>query len=330
MSITIGTEYVALPPAAFVSPNIGPTPFNTLAVQANTLYALHAPPLVSVMPSRIPATADANFTCAIFPSADGMRYFVTVTVWTADVGTIDLSIAVSDSVGASWSILDFTTLATSSSFATWETSFAIAADRRHIRIIGENCLDGVSAPMDWFCSHFMACPYPDTSEPPFAAPFAVPSGFKVWDDALLTATGGPLSTEMVERIHSNSYSVLRDRHMCVASFCQEEGPLALIQSNDDEVLIGVCKIDLPNQGPYALLRMAARMTTSGSGAVPDFPLRAVIGDWSVKFTGTGELETSETSALVGPDKTMLYLFATGTATRATCVDYFIAWLEAPT
>jgi hypothetical protein len=143
--------------------------------------------------------------------------------------------------------------------------------------------------------------YPDPPDTDLTAATAIKaSGFRPWDDALLTTTGGPVNTEMVDRAQRNAICVVRDRRVVLASFVQEgttttrwSCPGAAMSDPTALQLIGMGRASVPGQSSVDVTVYALADTT---GASTNDLVVVTLGQGSdqqtVKLNATGLLVAS--------------------------------------
>jgi hypothetical protein len=137
----------------------------------------------------------------------------------------------------------------------WETNSQtgiIPADARLLRVE----MTGIGGNI--YPSGFTAHPSPDSAAVPFVAPYGeTPSGFRVFDDGLLTLAGAPINTECLDRTLHNTRAVVRDRQQAVFSFVQDDGtaqnprfsaPPASTISTGLSALLGCVQCFIPHNG----------------------------------------------------------------------------------
>jgi hypothetical protein len=66
------------------------------------------------------------------------------------------------------------------------------------------------------------------------------SGFVPYDDDLLTATGGPINTELMNRACNSSAAVIADRQQCLFSFVNDGSTVARITKAGADTIKPIC------------------------------------------------------------------------------------------
>lgn len=253
MTVTYNAALAITKMQALLAPNMAAEPLATALANANSLYALHQPALVSFCPIHDTTTGrDVSFTVGCRPSADGLRYAFAHQLlpgWTGNV-TVRVYSGRGDGPTTWTTIYGPTNVAVTN--GVWKDHRhhgVIAATEDRLRIV----YTGVGG--TFLVSHVLAYPDPDPAVAPMVAPWGQqPSGFWPADDALL-ATGGPVHTELLDRCLRNSVAVLRDRYQAVGSFVQDDGVLQQprwvapfgTEAVGDWALVGKARAMLPYQ-----------------------------------------------------------------------------------
>jgi hypothetical protein len=295
MAITIPAKLVIAAKNDLLTPPIDIDPIGAALENLNFLYAHHAPALVSVMPILVSGlNRDTSFTFGVMPSQDGLRYAFEHRLYPAATG--NTSVRVEQWTGAAWSDV-YAATAHATVAATWKVishtgTISRLADRLRVTYSAST---GAYVP-----SHILAYPSPDTSLAPFAATWAVTSGFKSYADGLLDAgtTGQPLTTEHLDRCASGSIIVLRDRYHNLMSCVQEDGGLGVprvvapsaCSGNTGWVTVGRARGQWPGQ-KGAVLQVRA-MATHSAGSLASAIRVGLVGGPSVLLTADGTLQSN--------------------------------------
>ena len=220
MGVTYNTALTIKKMAQLLAPGIAAEPLATALANANSLYRLHQPALVSFCPVHTPTLGrDCSFTVGCKPSVDAIRYKFAHQVlprWTGNI-TVRVDSGRGDGPTTWMTIYGPTAVAvTTDTWLDHRHHGVIGADEDRLRVI----YTGVGGNV--LISHVLAYPDPDPAAVPIVAPYGQqPSGFWPADDALL-ATTGPVHTELLDRCLRNSVAVLRDRYQALGSFVQED------------------------------------------------------------------------------------------------------------
>lgn len=309
MAVTIPATLQIADQHTFLVPAMAVNPLGDALENGNHLYRYFRPPLVSAMPLWEPTqNRNSSWTFGIYPSADALRYTFEHRVLPAfTLGAAPLTVEVLQNTGtdpaAGWASIYGPTATAGMTNGVWLThahTAIVSASARMLRVqytaAGGNYLPG----------HILAYPDPNPASAPLAAPYGITSsGFRVWEDSLLVAAGGPVNTEMVDRCRRNAVAVLRDRYQNVLSLLQEDGvsaqprhqaPSAALAATD-WVLVGKGRAFIPWQSAYTLyLRVLA--SVSGGATTANRVRVSIAGGVSADFNATGLL-VDGTLALTG-------------------------------
>ncbi len=289
--ISIPTDLVVVPQQSLLVPPMAVDPVGTALNNTNYLYLNHTPALISAMPMYAAGLSrDSRWTIPAVPSQDGLRYRFEHRFLPQYNGTI--TVKVESLRGASATTIYGPTATSAMSTGTWFTHqhyATIAGTEDRIRIT----YSGASG--NYLPGHILVYPAPDVTAKPFASPWAVPSGFRVYEDSLLDGgtTGQPVNTEMLDRCRMNSLRVLRDRWQCCATLLQEDGyvgqPCHRVTTTDWRTL-GRARGQLPGQ-KGALLDVYVLATKTG-GAPDDLVRVQLVGGGSATYDASGNIEHS--------------------------------------
>lgn len=225
MAIPHPAALVVTPATGFLTPIINVEPLGTALANTNHLYEYFTPPLASVMPNLATGLSrNTSYIFGIIPSQDGLRYLFDHTIYPVATGVITIKVESGHNDGPTvWTpVLAATAYGTVA--GTWVTIShygTVAATEDRIRVTYS------AASGNYLPSQILIYPAPDPTLKPFAAPWIVTSGFRVYEDSLLDggATLRPVTTEMLDRCRRNSIRVLTDRVHNVFSYVQEDGAL---------------------------------------------------------------------------------------------------------
>lgn len=289
MAITVPTELVIVPGAALVQPPMAANPLDTILKNSNHLYRYFRPPLVSFVPIDGVASRDRSYVVPVVPSADGLSYTFQHRILPATTGSVDIKVEGNSGVDPSsgWSTLYGPASSGSLTGGAWATvahSATLAPTVTMLRI------SYLGAGADLTIGHVLAFPAPSS-----VASGVKPSGFIPYDDGLLSVSGAPVTTEMVNRMRTNALAVLRDRRQVVASLVQQYDTSApwsngyaapSVAVADQPMRIGKSVATLPGQ-TRAGLTLYAVANVSG-GATADL-IEVLLGSVSVRLGATGLL-----------------------------------------
>ena len=253
MAVTFNTTLAIQKQQQLLAPPMAAAPVAVALENANSLYRVHQPALLSFCPIHTPAIArDCSFTVGCRPSEDGLRYQFAHQVLPGWTGNVTIQVDSGRGDPTAWTTI-YGPAAVAVVNGVW-------LDHRHTGVIGaaEDRIRVIytSVAGNVLVSHVLAYPDPDPALVPIAAPYGVqPSGFSPADTALLAMLDGPVHTEMIDRCYRNAVAVLVDRYHAVASLVQENGlygqprhraPFATVAVGD-WALIGKTKGLLPYQ-----------------------------------------------------------------------------------
>lgn len=220
MAVVYNTSLTIKQMAQLLAPSMLAEPLATMLANANSLYRVHQPALVSFCPMTTADVSPTGFVIGCVPSVDGIRYKFRHQILPNTNGFLTIEIESGHGDGpTTWTTICAPTAVTTVA-ATWldhEHYGVIAAGEDRLRFT-YSASSGV-----YFVSHVLAQPDPDPAEVPLVAPWGQqPSGFWPADDGLLLLTGGPVHTEMLDRCLRNSVAVLRDRYQALGAVVQQD------------------------------------------------------------------------------------------------------------
>lgn len=296
-TITTPTELSVTPEGGFLLPPVEVDPLRAALRNANHLWRSFAPPAVSFIPLDGPLSrATTHYVVPVVPSADGLAYGFHHLLQPTTTGTVDITIAENTGVDPStgWTTIYGPTTTASLTGGAWTTvitgGVTVSAAAKMLRVT----YSGMSGTGDLLVSHVLAVPAP-------GAPSAglQPSGFAPFDEDLLSSTNGPVATEMLDRAQANAFALLQDRVQVVASLVQPydaaPGWLGLAAPvagapTGVPMRLGAAVAHLPWQAKAKLHIHVLAFVSSGSDA--DL-VEVQVGDQSVRFDASGQLETAE-------------------------------------
>lgn len=295
-TITTPTDLSVTPEGGFLLPPVEVDPLRAALRNANHLWENYTPPAVSFIPLDGPLSrSTTHYVVPVVPSADSISYYVLHILHPETTGTVDIAIDENTGLDPStgWTTIYGPTTTGSLAGDEWTTAVTLAtisAAARMLRIT----YSGMSGTGDLLVSHVLAVPAP-------GAPSAglQPSGFAPFDEDLLSATNGPVATEMLDRAQANAFALLQDRVQVVASLVQPydaaPGWLGLAAPvagapTGVPMRLGAAVAHLPWQAKAKLHIHVLAFVSSGSDA--DL-VEVQVGDQSVRFDASGQLETAE-------------------------------------
>ena len=216
MSITTPTSIVVTPAANLTKAPMRRDELATALLNMNAAYALHAPQLVSALiTDAANVTVAKNVHIPVRPSADGLEYDLRV-LFTPSAAvsytiTLDYCTVYSDTTTTWTSLISATVTPPSTDLYDYSDSAVLPATAVAVRI-------GVSPSSGSYEWHSV---WMRPSATRISAPTTVaPSGFVAYDDALLSAAGAPINTEMINRLRNNARALLTDRRQLAYCFAQ--------------------------------------------------------------------------------------------------------------
>lgn len=215
MAYPIPSTVPLIPPYQLIAPKAAKEPLHSILGATNRLYQRFCPALLSLAPIHASTPTDVHTWEVPLPvSADGLDYTVEVHTWRASTGgnvTVSLDTSTTVTTGTPWTALDTENVDHSSDNHV-DHSYEVTppTGTKYLRI----SVDGNSSNCQ--LQHILV--YPSM---PQTLPSAVTSsGFTPWEDGLLSAAGGAINTEQINRVHANVKAILLDRRQCAASFSQ--------------------------------------------------------------------------------------------------------------
>ena len=213
MTITYPSAYSITPLGALISPEMDAAPVSTAMANANAAYQLHTPSIATHVYTADPdLTRQARFRVPLKPSADDLSYTFRHIVRTG-TGTTSVTITIEEQTsGGGWSTIygPTATAVSASSVEDITTTATIDPLTDEVRITYDRSTDPTT--------YDSVTIYPAANSPSARTD----AGFWPYDDGLLTASGAPINTELVNRPVRNVRAVLGDRAQCVLSFAQED------------------------------------------------------------------------------------------------------------
>jgi len=250
MSITTPTSIVVTPAANLTKAPMRRDELATALLNMNAAYALHAPSLLSVIVTDAAAvTLAKELHIPIKPSADGLIYDFRLLLTPSATATYTIGLsyctAYSDTT-TTWTVVfnDAGVATTAATLLDYSNTATIPANAVAVRI---RVTPG-SGSYEWHSAWMR--PSADNTAPTTLAP----SGFVAYDDALLSATGAPINTEMINRIRNNAKALLKDRKQLAYCFTQPSSARRLL-SGPTEQRLPRGRIHLPHQSGFVELEV---------------------------------------------------------------------------
>jgi hypothetical protein len=289
MAVTYPSAYAITSTAEFILPPIDDSPITTAMLNGNAAFELHRPsPLTTVYTVNTGLTRASSFRLPISVSADGISYNFRHIVRTG-TGTTAITITVEEqSGGGGWTTKYGPTATAAGASTVVDVSHAatLTAGIDEIRITYSRGAD----------------PYtPDslTVRPGATGPSTIQtSGFWPYDDGLLTATGAPINTELMNRPLRNARAIYNDRDQCVLSFAQEDnGTPANVRYDltagsapaDEPQLFGVVTAAVPFWPKSRTVNISVLATVDGGTSTNLIRIRTPFGA-SATFDASGSIE----------------------------------------
>ena len=182
---------------------------------SNHLYGYFCPNLASFQPFGGLSSATKVYLVPVIPSKDGLSYDFVYSFKPTATGTVTLQVDTNTGANPTtgWTTVYGPTATSSMTAGAWvqhKHTMAIAVGVTILRIT-------LSSPAGtYILGHVAVKPTRLTS----LAGLVHTSGFVPVDDAFLTASGAPITTEHVSRAKANALAILTDRAQCLASYVQ--------------------------------------------------------------------------------------------------------------
>ena len=264
MAITPPTEYQVVQWQEISSKvDLGQNPLHKILQNTNYLYGYHRPAVVNVAPLNNISTSGTTSTSLVIRaplSADGLKYEVDWYAYNGSNGATRLRIyetTASTSTGWGSAVID-----QSATFngGQWNNTTSASAFTANATFLSFLFTSAVNAQLE----AVIIRPAPITSIDT-AATYA--SGFVPYDDDILTATGGPINPEHINRACNNAAAVMADRQQCVFSLINDGTALARITKSGADTIkpIAMGQAHLPGQAG-AVLDVYVKANDSGGSA----------------------------------------------------------------
>jgi hypothetical protein len=292
MTITTNGDLDVIDDSAILVPAMAAEPLQTALENLNYLFKWHRPALVDYCPTADDLQTRNTFVIPIIPSVDGMLYTFQHRIVASNTSTCAITVEYTTTAAMSvWTNI-YTDAAVATTAATLLTNSkvdqVIPASAVALRV------DYQMAAGTLFVHHILALPSP-------AAPTAgiTTSGFVPFDDGMLSSTGAPIHTELLNRCKLSALAVLRDRYQCAFSFGQKDGPVLiptpahLPAADTDWYALPIVRAWFPWQGPDVTVHWRALATVSGGATTSMVRVRQVsVTDGEVRaFDADGVIQS---------------------------------------
>lgn len=291
MAITTPGQYVPMAledfPLAAMS-----GPIDTLLKNTNYLYTYHRPAMASVAyMSQFEITGrGATYWIPVKTSADGLTYEFThkVLVTAAIACTLTTTIEKYDATNG-WQAVQTSNTAVgivTDAVQTVTQTGTLAYDVTLIRTTYTADNGAKFTP-----HHLLVIPTPGNVVSGIKA-----SGFVTYDDTSIAGSGGPVTTEHVNRAWSNAITVLRDRAQCVFAWVQEYDSGQLVVRPGLGAAMAwqaspPARCGFNGQQGNVTLDVACLASVTRGSNTDTVRLQQVNGETTCKFNATGNLAT---------------------------------------
>lgn len=269
--ITTPSTIQVTPATGLLVPPMAAQPLRRALENLNYLYKWHRPPLVDVCPTCATAGGRGTFVYPIAPSADGLRYNFEHRIMPSNNSTcaitVDYTTAYAGGATAWTNIYASNPATTANTLLTQQDNAQTVPANAVALRVDYQAAAGTIAPQ-----HLLVYPAPDAPTAGIKA-----CGFRPFDDGMLTATGAPVHTELVNRCKLSALAVLRDRRQQALTFLQVETgtPWIVCPSDKGTILSGALyeafndlppvRLFLPYQGPDVQLTVAVLADVDAGG-----------------------------------------------------------------
>lgn len=246
MAFTQPADVIITDDASLLVPAMALEPLHSALKNLNYLMKWHRPPLVDLCPT-IDDTAGAGrwtLIVPIIPSVDALRYAFESRVMPSNTSTLTITVGYTTTTNmAAWVNIYTSTPGTTAAtlLTALDVDKVIPADAVALR------LDYQVAAGTIYVHHVHVAPAPGNTAAGIADSGAVP-----FDDGMITDTGAPIHTELLDRIKLTTLSILRDRRQNFFSFAQKSsGTPVVTQTNETMGGLPIVRAWFPYQGPTA-------------------------------------------------------------------------------
>lgn len=256
-----GATLIIQKAGALSAPAMAADPLKTAMLNGNWLYLYHRPQLNSTIALATQAGRDLVIYLPVLPSVDDIAYRIEQGIYAGAVGVVLVTTDWADATLMGWTNLEAATAVATINGHVWKTALDVVlpAAARVVRITMQY---GITA---FRPGHSLIWPQPTVIAAGIAS-----SGFVPFDDTLITSTGAPVNTEMLDRCIINRNAVLRDRQQGVCGFAQGStvatATYGVSAINFTKFADFRPKIPLPDSQPYSLRYSVVAIVDAGGTA----------------------------------------------------------------
>lgn len=297
MSVTVPTAFAVVPKGALWAPAMSAQPLQKALENVNYLWRYHRPPMLSVVYTVAPSVSRSTvYHIPVIPSQEtgGIRYtFEHRMVMSDGAATtqVDVDTCSTYAGGATvWTNL-YTQGVTSAGagLLTTHTSTALAIPTATVALRVTYGAPSAGTRTD---HHLLVYPTPTA---PTVGTYA--TGYRPFDDGVLTATGAPIHEEFLQRCARSSRVIVKDRRQCAFAFVQEYSTTPHVVVNTANG--GIAGHSFPAVTGYLPGAVDATLTarvlaTVGGGATAD-----LISFAGATFNADGAINTNTVTPLGG-------------------------------
>ena len=260
--------------------DLGKEPLHTILNNTNFLYAYHRPAIVNFCPHNDVSSSGStsyDFVVRAPLSADGLKYEVDWYAYNASNGTGRLQVfetTGSTSAGFGSAVIDTNATWNGGQWNSATSSGSFSANATFLKFTFSSNVN----------SQLEAVVLRPARVSSIGTSSAYASGFVPYEDDLLSATGAPINTEMLNRACNNAAAVMVDRQQVVFSWVNEDSALHRFSKSGPDSLIPVAmaQAHLPGQAG-AICDVWVKGTDSGTGHI----YVGEIGGQKVKLNADG-------------------------------------------
>lgn len=260
MTITTPGSIQVTDDSVLIVPSMAAEPLQTALENLNYLWKWHRPPLVDVCPTLDSTAGAGRWTVIvpIIPSADGIRYAFQARLMPSATSTLTITVDYATTASmSSWTNIYSSTPGTTAATLLTHTDSDMVIPATAVALR----LDYQVAAGTLYLHHVLVVPGPAD-----AAAGITASGFVPFDDGLLSLTGAPIHTELLDRVKLSTLAVLRDRRQNAFSFCQKSsGTPVVVATNTTFGGLPVVRAWFPYQGPTVQVEWRVLADVSAGG-----------------------------------------------------------------
>lgn len=244
MTITTPNSIQVTDDGDLIVPAMSSEPLQTALENLNFLWKWHRPPLIDLCPTLDSTVGAGRWTVIvpIIPSADGIRYAFQARLMPSATSTLTITVDYTTTASmSSWTNIYSSTPATTAATLLTQTDFDMVIPASAVALR----LDYQLATGTLYLHHVVVVPGAGD-----ASSGITNSGFVPFDDGLLSSTGAPIHTELLDRMKLSTLSILRDRRQNAFSFAQKSsGTPVVVATNTGFGGLPVVRAWFPFQGP---------------------------------------------------------------------------------